>query len=251
MVDNKNDTTEKESNIDDTVTEADFENVAKQIKQEDTSENNEEESQEEIVNEDEVVQEEGAASKMKKMQHKAKALDTEKKQILEELQRCKADSLNAKKRYEEEKSTAVDRSQVKFIESLLPLCDSFHMAMGNTEVWQQVDEKWRKGIEGIRMQLDAVLKQYNVETQEPLGEEFDPKKHEALSEQEVDKAEDHGKILQLVQVGYLMRMGDKETLVRPARVIVGVYNGTSEAATKDTETDDTKESAVEKEGNEK
>ena len=227
MVDKKSENNNDENEKNDSVTEDDFQNVADQIgdskAEESESESENAETDEELVDEEEVLEEEGTVAKVKKAQQKAKALDAEKKEILEELQRTKADALNAKKRYEEEKNLAVEKANVKFVESLLPLCDSFHMAMDNTAVWEQVDEKWRKGVEGIRLQLDAVLKQYNVATDKPENENFDPKKHEALEEKVVSKESEHEKILEVVQVGYIMCIGDREILVRPARVIVGKY----------------------------
>lgn len=185
------------------------------------SENDTTEKDEEMEMESEYVEDEHQTDKNKKLKKQIKDLTAEKRDLYEQLQRCKADTLNTKRRLEEEKKKGIERAKVDFIESLLPLCDSFQMAMGNEEVWGAVDEKWRKGVEGIQMQLNTVLKEYQVEKVEPTGEEFDPKQHEAVSEEEVTDDKQHEKIVKVIQAGYIMRSNDKEILIRPPRVVVG------------------------------
>lgn len=165
--------------------------------------------------------EENTNSKIKKLREKLKACEQEKMQHLEELQRAKADFLNGKKRVEEERLRDKERAVNAQIEKLLPLCDSFHMAMHNKEAWEAIDAVWRVGVEGIHNQLQDILASYGVKQINPSGEAFDPQMHEAMTNVPVEDESDHGKIIQVIQNGFTRKVGDTEVLIRPARVTVG------------------------------
>lgn len=161
-------------------------------------------------------------NKLKSLREKLKRCEAEKKDILEETQRTKADFLNAKRRLEEEKKRDRELTKIDFIEKLLPLCDSFYMAMSNKETWEKVDENWRKGVEGINAQLQGILTQYSVKAINPQDEVFDHNKHEALSTMLVSDKKYQDKVMTVIQMGYEMAGVDgKVTLIRPARVIIG------------------------------
>lgn len=161
--------------------------------------------------------------KIKTLRDKLKACEAEKLDILEQLQRAKADFLNARKRLEEERLRDRERVIEQHIEKLLPLFDSFTMAMQDKVAWAKVDDNWRSGVESIFSQLQKVLASYGVAAIEPLGQTFDPALHEALSEQSVtDPAQDHT-ILAIVQAGFTRTNATQTTLIRPARVVVGTF----------------------------
>lgn len=166
--------------------------------------------------------EELSNTKMKDLREKIARLDTEKKELLEESQRARAEFLNAKRRLEEERAQDRKRSQRQHAEELLPLCDSFQMAMGNTEVWERADKSWRTGVEGIHMQLLNILNSYGVKALDPTGEEFDPQKHEAVGTEEVEDEALTDTIVSVVQRGYEMTQDGHSHLIRPARVTTGV-----------------------------
>jgi len=165
-----------------------------------------------------------AGDKIKKLQAKLKACEADRLKNLEELQRAKADFLNARKRIEEDRQKDKKRATINFVGELLPLCDSFHMAMSDTATWNKVDEVWRKGVESIFTQLQRVLNSHQVKTISPLGEEFDPSLHEAMGNVSVDKESEHHKIITVVQPGYVMIDDGKTDIIRPARVMVGEFN---------------------------
>ena len=165
-----------------------------------------------------------AGDKIKKLRDKLKQCEADKLTNLEELQRAKADFLNARKRMEEDRIKDKKRTSVHFIEELLPLCDSFHMAMNNKDVWNKVDEVWRKGVESIFTQLQGVLQSHKVKTINPVGEEFDPNLHDAMGNVPVDKETEHHKIITVIQPGYTMEESGTVEVIRPARVMVGEFN---------------------------
>ena len=183
----------------------------------------------EITNEESEIEdleleeiEEKSGDKQKKLRERLKHCEADKMQAMEDLQRAKAEFLNAKKRLEEEKTQDRMRAKMAHIEELLPLCDSFQMAMSNKEVWEKADKAWRTGIEGIHMQLTKLLQSYNASKIEALGEEFDPHRFEAIDTEEVEDEKQVDVVLKVVQEGYEMKLNDKTEIIRPARVVTGV-----------------------------
>lgn len=154
------------------------------------------------------------AAKQKKLRAKLKACEAEKMQILEDLQRTKAEFLNSRKRIEAQAEQNTARALDAVIKDLLPLADSFDMAMHDTAAWEAVDAQWRKGVEGIHQQLQSLLKKHNVTAIDPTGEAFDPNEHEAVSS--VDSESESDSVVSVVQKGYQRN----DVIIRPAKVII-------------------------------
>ena len=173
----------------------------------------------------ELVDEEATgANKMKQLRQKLQKCDEEKRQVMESAAREKADFLNARRRLESERRLDKVRYTKKHIEALLPLADSFEIARSNKEAWEKADESWRKGIEGINTQLLKLIESYGVTVIDPIGQDFDPYRHEAIGMTPVtDKALDH-KVINVLQRGYEIKVDDTMEVIRPARVTTGVYN---------------------------
>ncbi len=179
---------------------------------------------EDIIDDPELEEIESSnIQKLKKLQGKLKKCEEEKMEHLESLQRSKAEFLNAKRRMEEERERDKERAVTKQIEKLLPLADSFYMAMSNEKAWGAVDEQWRRGVESIHNQLNSILDSYGIVELSPIGETFDPNLHEAMTEIPVeDKSMDH-KVVSVLQNGFVRKVGDTSILIRPARVTVGIF----------------------------
>lgn len=167
--------------------------------------------------------EENSETKIKKLRKQLQDSEKEKLQHLEDLQRAKAEFLNAKRRLEEERTLDKERAVTKQIEKLLPMCDSFHMAMANKEAWDAIDETWRRGVESIYTQLQSILTSYGVEEVNPIGAVFNPQEHEAMTNVPVPLKEQNNTIISVIQNGFVRTLGGKSQLIRPARVIVGEY----------------------------
>jgi molecular chaperone GrpE len=97
------------------------------------------------------------------------------------------------------------------------------MAMSNKEAWEAIDPTWRKGIDSIYSQLQSILSSYGVSEVTPIGEIFNPAIHDAMTNVTVANKEEHHKIISVIQNGYIRNTGEKEELIRPARVTVGEY----------------------------
>lgn len=175
------------------------------------------EPQEPQFNDVEIETEEALSKdKLKDLRTKLAACEKEKQEHLDGWQRARADFLNFKRRTEEEASQKSAQGVAKYIETLLPLLDSFALATKGT-AWESADENFKRGFEMIRSQLDTILKDLKVVTIDPKGAAFDPRYHEAMMEQPVTDATLHNTILETVQPGYMI--GD--TVIKAARVIVG------------------------------
>lgn len=132
-------------------------------------------------------------------------------------QRAKADFANAKKRMDETMKEYRVMANEGLIEEILPVLQSFEMAFANKEAWEKADKNWRSGVEYIYTQLKGVVEQNGLKEINPLGEVFDPMTHEAVSFEKTDDGKQAGKIIKVVEKGYMLA----GKLIRPAKVIVG------------------------------
>ncbi len=153
---------------------------------------------------------------VKKLREDLKTARKEKEEYLTGWQRAKADYVNLQKdsdaKYKELRTMVTGN----MVEDLLPVLDSFNMAMGNKEAWEKVDANWRNGVEYIHQQFLRVLADNNVTALDQIDVPFDPMLHESIETIPTeDESKDH-KIAQVVQTGY--KIGDK--IIRPARVKV-------------------------------
>ncbi len=158
----------------------------------------------------------GGAKKTKDLREKIALLTKEKQEYLDGWQRSRADYANLQKSQEEDRKRMRGLIEENFIEELIPVVDSFSMAMSNKEAWEKVDANWRTGVEYIYQQLMTVLKDRNFTAFGAVGETFDPALHEAVSETETTDALLEHKISAVLQQGY--KLGN--TVLRAARVSV-------------------------------
>ncbi|HKF46469.1 MAG TPA: nucleotide exchange factor GrpE [Terracidiphilus sp.] len=138
-------------------------------------------------------------------------LKAERDQLVDRLARLQAEFENARKRGERERTEYRDFAAANVVEKFLPVLDNFELALkaaGSTE-------QLRSGVELIVKQMEDVLRQMNVTPVPAVGEEFDPRHHEALGEVErVDLPDQH--VAEEIRRGYKIR----EKLLRPAMVRV-------------------------------
>jgi len=167
--------------------------------------------------------EDATENKLKTLKTKLKESEEKNRDLLEEMQRGKADFLNGKRRLEDERARDKTRLTISHVEKLLPLCDSFYLAMLDKETWGKADDKWRKGVEGILSQLNSVIASYNVTSFDPTGTTFDHNRHEALAQVPVTEESQNNQVISVIQLGYEIEINGSKELIRPARVTVGEY----------------------------
>jgi molecular chaperone GrpE len=169
---------------------------------------------------DSVVAEESAADTIKKLREKLKKALEEKQEYLTGWQRAKADLINARKRDETDRTEFVKFANERLIDGLIPVLDSFELAMGNKEAWEKADKNWRVGVESIAGQLKKALSDAGLEEVNPTGQKFDPMRDEAAVYEPVDSEDKNHTIINVVQKGYNLNGRP----MRPAKVKVGEFN---------------------------
>jgi molecular chaperone GrpE len=128
--------------------------------------------------------------------------------------RSLAEMENMKKRFQKDKQDLVKFGNEILTKQLLPVADNLEMALDHSEGENSL-EALREGVDLTLKGLMNVLEKAGVERVEAVGATFDPNFHEAVSEQEDDRAEP-GTVLKELQKGYLLN----QRLIRPAMVIV-------------------------------
>lgn len=155
----------------------------------------------------------------------------------ERVLRLTAELDNYKKRSARDRDDAVRYASERFVGQLLPVLDSFTMAVAATEQTDAQDVKSLKvGINMILTQFQGILKDMGVEELDAAGKDFDPTWQEAMSQQETEDVAE-GKVLQQLRKGYRL----KERLIRPASVVV------AKAPAQDDESDNSEAGPDEKE----
>jgi molecular chaperone GrpE len=134
----------------------------------------------------------------------------------ERLLRTTADFDNYKKRAAREKQEAIKYANEGLLEKLIPVLDTFDMAMSATQnTGSQAVESLQAGIGMVHQQLKSALARAGLEEIDASGKPFDPNFHEAVSQREAaDVAE--GTVVQQLRKGY--KLNDR--LLRPATVVV-------------------------------
>jgi len=130
--------------------------------------------------------------------------------------RARADLENYRKRVTRERQEALRYAHLALVERLLPVLDSFEMAIAAAN--QGGDASRDSILQGVAMvqgQLKTALSEVGVQEVEAAGQIFDPALHEAVAHQESQEVAE-GHVLQQLRKGY--RLHDR--LVRPATVIV-------------------------------
>jgi molecular chaperone GrpE len=130
----------------------------------------------------------------------------------ERYMRLMAEFQNFKRRAAKEKSDIHAYANEKIISDLLPVLDNFERAL-STDASDA--EGYRKGMELIFQQLQTALEKAGLKEIPALGEEFDPKVHNAVMTEDSEEHDD-GKISKVLQKGYTLN----DKVVRPSMVAV-------------------------------
>jgi molecular chaperone GrpE len=135
----------------------------------------------------------------------------ERDQLKDRVARLQAEFENARKRAEREKTEFREFATGNVVEQFLPVLDNFELALKATGSTDQL----RSGVELIVKQMEEVLRQLQVTPVVAVGEEFDPRYHEALGSVERDDLPDHF-VAEEIRRGYKLR----DRLLRPSMVRV-------------------------------
>jgi len=129
--------------------------------------------------------------------------------------RTRAELDNAKKRALRDLEQARKFGLERFVDALLPVVDSMELGVAASEADEADIHSVREGLVLTHKMFVQAAEKFGVTEVDPLGEAFNPERHQAMSMQESPQAQP-GTVLVVVQKGYLLN----ERLVRPAMVIV-------------------------------
>lgn len=149
-----------------------------------------------------------ASTKKVEEEVKKKTIEEENQDLRNTLQRLAAEFDNYKKRTDKEKADYKTYLVKDFVEKLLPIIDSFELALKDTKS----PEQFKKGVEMIYSQLYTMLEKEGLKPIDALGEKLDPYKHEALLHEKSSKPDDT--IIEELSKGYML----KDAVVRTSKV---------------------------------
>jgi len=161
-----------------------------------------------------VSEEEAAASELEADLARLSQLQSERDEYLDTLRRVQAEFENYRKRVIKEQTALVDRATEGLVEQLLPVLDSFELALKNFDAAGGHDaESVRKGVELVYAELLGVLEKAGLSRVEAEGKPFDPNVHEAVMQEEGDG---EPVVADVLRTGYTL----KGRVLRPAMVKV-------------------------------
>ena len=145
------------------------------------------------------------------LQAEYEQLKKERDGLIDRLARLQAELENARKRAEKEKTDFRDYATGSVVEQFLPVLDNFELALKSTGTTEQL----KAGVELIVKQMEEILRGFQVQPVATVGQEFDPRHHEAMGSVERDDLPDQ-QVAEEIRKGYKLR----EKLLRPALVRV-------------------------------
>jgi len=148
-----------------------------------------------------------------------KAHDEKINELTNDLKRLQAEFENYKKRSDKEYSTNIKNANARLISSMLPVLDSFELALRDHHEDKPELAKYRKGLELIYSQLYSILEHQGLRIITTKDQKFDPFKHEVLMVKESDKEDDI--ILQELQKGYMLN----DMILRHSKVMISKFVG--------------------------
>jgi molecular chaperone GrpE len=135
--------------------------------------------------------------------------------------RSRADAENIRKRAQEDITKAHKYGIESFAQELLPVRDSVEAALATENATVEI---MRSGVELTLKQLVGVFEKSNLKEINPVGEKFDPHKHQAISMLPSEK--EPGTVINVLQKGYLLA----DRVIRPALVTVAKATETGASA---------------------
>ena len=161
-----------------------------------------------------VSEEEAAASELEADLARLSQVESQRDEYLDTLRRVQAEFENYRKRVIKEQTALVDRATEGLVEQLLPVLDSFELALKNFDpVGGRDTESVRKGVELVYAELLGVLEKAGLSRVEAEGKPFDPNVHEAVMQEEGDG---EPVVTDVLRTGYTL----KGRVLRPAMVKV-------------------------------
>jgi molecular chaperone GrpE len=139
------------------------------------------------------------------------ALRRERDELRDQLLRKRAEFDNYRKRVERDREQAGTDATAAVLKAIVPTLDNLERALEATGA----EGTLRQGVELTRRELLAFLERQGVKVEDPVGQPFDPERHQALSHEFVP-GRPEGTVVEVFRKGYSFR----DRLLRPALVKV-------------------------------
>jgi molecular chaperone GrpE len=173
------------------------------------------------------------ASEQAKVAELVESLARESAEYKDKLLRTLAEMENLRKRTERQVADMRSYGITSFAADVLAVADNMHRALeaAGSELRQSDDASVKGFVEGVELterELLKALEKHGVKKFDPLGERFDPNRHQAMYEVP-DPSVPAGTIAQVMQAGYTIG----ERVLRPALVAVAKGGPKSEPPAND------------------
>lgn len=130
--------------------------------------------------------------------------------------RAKAEAENIRRRAQQDIANAHKYGIEKFAGELVAVMDSLEAALASTD--NATVETYKNGVELTLKQLSSAFEKSGLAEINPVGEKFDPHRHQAISM--VESEQEPNTVVNVLQKGYII--GDR--VLRPALVMVAKGN---------------------------
>lgn len=139
-------------------------------------------------------------------------------EVNEKYMRLTAEFDNFRKRSLKEKMDLIKSAGEDILLNILPVMDNFERALKSMEANEEIEgNAVKEGVELIYNNFKDFLAQRGVKEIEAVGKDFDTDHHEAISKIPSPEEKLKGKVIDVVEKGYLMH----EKVIRFAKVVVG------------------------------
>lgn len=152
----------------------------------------------------------------KSKKDKIKELEDKIKELEDKALRDKAETINFRKRKEEDTARMLKYKDEELIMEMLPIIDNFESAikMDDNNLEDEVS-KFLSGFKMIYGNLLSVLEKFNVKVIDGKNKPFDPTYHQAVLTEKVEGIE-KDIVIEVLRKGYIL----KDKVLRPAMVKV-------------------------------
>jgi molecular chaperone GrpE len=150
-----------------------------------------------------------------KLESELQAARIEAAEAKENMLRMQADMENLRKRLVREHEKSRLRTLEHFMSDLLPVRDSLERGLEAANDPAATIEALTEGKQLIMKMLSKAMGDHGLQTIDPVGEPFDPEKHEAMTMLTSDQHPENT-VIDVIEKGYQLH----DRLIRPAKVVV-------------------------------
>lgn len=165
---------------------------------------------------DDAIAEDVVADGFDKLSAENETLKSELEKEKKEYMFLMAEFDNFRKRTLKEKSELIKNAGESVFKGLLPIVDDFERALKASESSEDAGSL-REGMDLIYKKLKKYMEQNGVKEMDPEDKEFDSDRHDAITAVPVQDESQKGKILDMVEKGYMIN----DKVLRHAKVVVG------------------------------